>query len=932
MNLIQHMKTKFLFLVIILIYSHSYSQKEAANWYFGDMAGISFNSGSPVALLNGKLRTPEGCASISDKDGNILFYTDGSFVYNKLNQVMPNGSGLLGHLSSTQSAIIVPKPNNPYVYYIFTVDQPLADNVDDNPLNDDDPPNNGLNYSQVDLRLNNGLGDIPFTEKNIHLITYDSQNEEEVKFKCSEKITAVQHGDGVSFWVITHFLDNFYAFKITTTGVTKTPVKSSTPMNVILGGYHSNAIGYLKTSPNGTKLAIVNSSLKPNNELGPKREVRRNTGNVWLFNFNTTTGLVNNGITILSGANPYGVEFSAKSKKLYVTTNLFDIEGISQGSSLFQYNLKSDNILNSRIEIDNSYNVAGALQLAIDEKIYRSGYPVSQEGYDKLSVINNPEQDGTDCNYLQYQIDLKGRKAYLGLPPFITSLFLYTFNYEFNCLGQTTHFYINSAETIDSVLWDFGDGSTSTNKDAYYTYQAPGDYKVTLIKSVNGENREPIEKSITIFETPKTSITPLKLVQCDTQDSNPLDGLANFNLELANEALRINQKDIDIYYYKSITEANDDKNNLSSLDLIYRNTIPNETIYAKLVLPSGSCFSIQTIILRANPNISILPSSLHECATTSNKAEFDLEKKTIQIRTELNLPQNIIFTFYATKNDADLGTNPLEKKYISNSKTIFIRAENEDGCYGTGQFDIIVDQSPSIELKETKILCEGINNFIILDSGIIYPATENDFTYVWNTNETSPTIRTTTEGNYNVIVTNNLGCKITRNIIVTLSKIARINSLQIKDLQKNNQVIVLVENPTAYLYKIIFENGTETDFQSSPTFENIPGGLHQLIIKNSDGCGEINSELVVLEAPLFFTPNADGYNDFWNLKGTNGTIAIQSIIHIYDRYGKLITEINTSSKGWDGTFNSFPLPADDYWFSVKLEDGREAKGHFSLKR
>ena len=509
---------------------------------------------------------------------------------------------------------------------------------------------------------------------------------------------------------------------------------------------------------------------------------------------------------------------------------------------------------------------------------------------------------------------------------------MYSFNYEFNCVGSPTHFYFNSGEKVDSVKWDFGDGTTSTNNDAYHTYLIPGNYKVNLIKTVNGEEKEPIEKTITVFEIPKTSVTPIKFIQCDTQDSNPLDGLATFNLELAKETIGANQKEIEIYYYKSITEANNDKTNLNSLDLIYRNIAPNETIYAKLVQPSGSCFSIQPIILKANPNLSISPSALHECATLNNNAEFDLEKKSSQIRTELNLPQNIKFTYYATKNDTELGANSLENKYLSSSKTLFIRAENEDGCFGTGQFDIIVDQSPSVEIKDTKILCEGIGNYVIMNSGIILPATENDYTYLWNTNETSPTIRTTKEGNYNVIVTNNLGCKTTRNIKVNLSQLARIKLLQIKDLQKENQVIVLVENPSEYQYKIVFENGTETDFQSSPTFENIPGGLHQLIIKNNDGCGQIDSELAILEAPTFFSPNEDGYNDYWNLKGTNGTLSIQSTIYIFDRYGKLLLQISPSSLGWDGTLNGEPLPADDYWFTVKLEDGREAKGHFSLMR
>jgi gliding motility-associated-like protein len=167
---------------------------------------------------------------------------------------------------------------------------------------------------------------------------------------------------------------------------------------------------------------------------------------------------------------------------------------------------------------------------------------------------------------------------------------------------------------------------------------------------------------------------------------------------------------------------------------------------------------------------------------------------------------------------------------------------------------------------------------------------------------------------------------------VHLSKLARIKSLQIKDLQPYNGVIVVLENPTGFLYKILFENGSETAFQNGPAFENIPGGLHHLIISNSDGCGQITSELAILEAPQFFTPNGDSYNDYWHLKGTNGTNSLHSDVYIFDRYGKLILQISPSSQGWDGTLNGEPLPADDYWFSVKLEDGRETKGHFSLMR
>jgi len=928
------MKYSVLFIYILVFFTiPSFSQQEAANWYFGVKAGLDFNSGSPVTLANGQLNTAEGCTTISDKNGNLLFYTDGSIVYDKSHQIMPNGYGLLGHNSSTQSAIIVPKPNNPNLYYIFTVDQPLPANVDDNPLNNEDPPNNGLNYSLVDLRLNNGLGDISTTEKNVHLITYDTNNDEDVKFKCSEKISAVQHGDGVSFWVVTHFKNIFYSFKISNQGVDKKPVRTNTPLNIPTGGYLSNAIGYLKISPNGKKIGIANTAVKQNDDLGPKNNMIRNTGNVWLFDFDALTGKVSNGFSILSGANPYGLEFSAKSKKLYVTTNLFSNDDVSLGSLLIQFDLKSSNIIGSKTIVNTSTNVAGALQLALDEKIYRSGYPFGADSSNKLSVINNPELDGSSCNFLQNEIDLGAGRAKLGLPPFITSLFLYAFNYEFNCLGQATHFYINSIEKIDAVLWDFGDGSTSTDRDAYHTYAKTGDYKVTLIKTVNGEDREPLEKTITIYDVPNILSTTYKLIQCDTQDSVSTDGLAMFNLALANEPISLGKKEYEVYYYYSKSDADNDITNSLSIPLNYRNTIPDEILFAKVTQPNSSCYSIGSVMLHANKSVLLLPEAMHECDLGNGKGLFNLKQKKDLIKTELNLPADVRLYFYSNENDAALGTNEVAEQYSSVSKRIFIRAENDEGCYGTGHFEIIVEPTPNIIILENRILCEGLTNpTIVLDAGIIAPATISDFTYIWSTGETSPTISINKEGEYTVIVKNKSGCTTTRKTVVTLSYLAKINNIIVNDLQSINQVIIDVSNPTEYRYMIHFENGTETPFQSSTFFENIPGGFHELIAENNNGCGQKSKNFAVLDAPKFFTPNGDGYNDYWNLKGINSIFYKNAAIYIYDRYGKLLRQLSPASQGWDGIYNRAPMPSDDYWFTIKLEDGREAKGHFSLKR
>ena len=115
-------------------------------------------------------------------------------------------------------------------------------------------------------------------------------------------------------------------------------------------------------------------------------------------------------------------------------------------------------------------------------------------------------------------------------------------------------------------------------------------------------------------------------------------------------------------------------------------------------------------------------------------------------------------------------------------------------------------------------------------------------------------------------------------------------------------------------------------------FENVGAGIHDIYIIDKNGCGTITKKIAVIGVPKFFTPNGDGYNDFWNVKGVSAIFNSKSNIYIFDRYGKLLKQILTSSQGWDGTINGSPMPADDYWFTIKLEDGREAKGHFTLKR
>ena len=196
--------------------------------------------------------------------------------------------------------------------------------------------------------------------------------------------------------------------------------------------------------------------------------------------------------------------------------------------------------------------------------------------------------------------------------------------------------------------------------------------------------------------------------------------------------------------------------------------------------------------------------------------------------------------------------------------------------------------------------------------------------------ETAPTLQVNAEGTYTVEVKNSYGCSRIRTIKVTASDIAHIESIDIVDLTDINTVTVNVTGKGEYEFSIDDPNGF---WQDSNFFNNVPAGIHDVYVKDKNGCGVVSQTIAVIGAPKFFTPNNDGYNDYWSVKGVNETFNSKSILYIFDRYGKLIKQwVPLLDRGWDGTYNGTPLPADDYWFTLKLEDGRETKGHLSLDR
>lgn len=873
-----------------------------------------------MALTDGKLVTSEGCATISDFNGNLLFYTDGVTIWDRRHNVMPNGQGLLGHSSSTASALIIPKPGSKSKYYVFTIDQPSYFLKDRNEIS-------GVNYSEIDLALNNGYGDVINEGRNVHLITYNTNDEIESKYKSTEKITAVTHSDGASIWVITYFMNRFYSFLVNNNGVSNNPVVSVVPQLIrpVLNsdGANISAIGYLKVSPNGKKIAIAHSSTI----LGSPRSGRKKSGKVFLYDFNNSNGKVSNELTILSNGYPYGVEFSPNSKLLYITNSVFDEDDSFVRGELYQFNVEENNIAATKQTIRSSQNVAGALQLAIDGKIYRAGYKFLSTGTN-ISVINRPNNLGDSCEYNENTISLGGKAAKLGLPPFVQSIFHYSFDFEHTCLGDQTKFYITSEEPYDFVTWSFGDGQVSNEDEPYHTYQSDGVYTVSLTFSLNGISSEPIFKQVIVSKPPDIINTIYELIQCDSFDNNPNDGISVFNLESANAPVSLNSNEaIQIYYYHNEADAINDVNNLMALPNIYKNQYENEILYAKVLKLNTLCYNIARVRLKTSQPVNIDARVLVACDYENNSfGIFDLVQVENSIIADFNLTSNHYITFHESEIDAAIGVNNLPKSFRSNNKYIFIRITSDNACYGLGILQLKVNRFPELE-NQTLNVCQ-LDFPVKIETGINTNEL-SEYSYYWDTGENTSEIIVNTEGVYEVTVYDETkSCEKTVSITVNKNKTPIIEKI-ITESQKAQIILNSFNND--FLFALDDVYGT---YQESNIFLNITPGLHYVFVKDIYGCETTSKSFYIFGFPKYFTPNNDGNNDFWNVYGLNSDQFLNEpiFIKIFNRYGKFLRMFNPlKSNGWDGVFNGKLLAPDDYWYYLILPNGETYKGHFTLK-
>ncbi len=449
------------------------SQNQGNVWCFGHQEKLDFNTTTPTngtSALNGYYSgagsANEGVASICDQSGNLLFYTDGQTVYNNTNASMTNGTGLLGNTSSTQSGIIVPKPGSTTQYFVFTVDAWGGSNL--------------IRYNIVDMSTS--AGSVLSTAKNLPM-PYAIAS----PTHFAEKITAIPKAGGIGYWLIAHISQEtgsngtFVVWSIgcgsTNDGISETLFsgqRQSVGSTCTYGGSSNdvNTLGYMKVSPDGTKLAYASLGL----------------GIVEVFNFNNSTGVISNPKTInstsLPSTNVYGIEFSPNSQYLYVAD--------FHAYAIAEYDINATNInASTSVSIINytpsgsNTNVnwglysQGAMQTAKDGNMY-----ITLPGRDHLAKIATPNTFPlTSPMFTENAVTLSsGAYCTLGLPNIVSS---FLGNVLISITGTPCSYSVTyaGASNLPSATyqWNFGDGQISTLQNPTHAYAAAGTYIITLI-------------------------------------------------------------------------------------------------------------------------------------------------------------------------------------------------------------------------------------------------------------------------------------------------------------------------------------------------------------------------------------------------------------------------------------------------------------------
>ncbi|WP_179346332.1 T9SS type B sorting domain-containing protein [Winogradskyella ursingii] len=460
-----------------------------------------------------------------------------------------------------------------------------------------------------------------------------------------------------------------------------------------------------------------------------------------------------------------------------------------------------------------------------------------------------------------------------------------------------------------------------------YTVTQPGTYTV----EVGLDNNCISYGEVVIEYAPTPTVTDSILTECDLNQ----DGLTTYNLFNAENDLTGNDDGLAIVDF--FFNENEAINNIDPITnpTNFENDIPQQIVYARIINPAN-CFEIAELqLITSNNSVAIDPLEACDGEIIDGFAEFNLTEIEASIINQI--PTGSEVTYYENEANALSGINPLPNIYeniVEDSQTIFVKIENHNQCFSISTAELNVIFTPELENDVTLFYCtDTFPETIRLFGGVVNDLPNNYF-YQWLFNGTDTGLTTSfidvnEVGIYTVIVTDPNGCSSTREITVSSSSSAMIDSINIEGIAPNNSVTITISGDGVYEFALDDPIGF---YQESNVFTNVSGGIHTVYIRDRNGCSTIDESISVIGFPRFFTPNGDDVNDLWLVSDLNTPTSQIENISIFNRYGKLITQLNSSNLGWDGTLNGKDLPSSDYWFLAKFSNGKSYTGHFTLKR
>ncbi|MBX3042884.1 MAG: T9SS type A sorting domain-containing protein [Candidatus Kapabacteria bacterium] len=825
--------------VIILFISDLYSNNPKIwdNWYFGRNAGMTFNTTNriPATLNDGKLYTLEGCASISDPDGNLLFYTNGVYVYNKNHDIMINGVDLKGHNSSTQSALILKKPGSQNIFYIFTTDKGPYEGESEHEHC----------FSIVDMNEDEGRGAVIVKNMVLHS-------------PVVEKLTAVRHANNEDYWIIARGMNDnkFIISLLSEGGIVDTKIFNIGPTYFPFPASPEFSLGQMKFNPKGDLMG----------------NVVYGANNLELYRFDNSSGVFTGylGIPVQEEVTAlYGLEFSSNNKFVYVN-NLF--------GRIYQFDvsefdsLKISNSLNLVYDsLDFSFQEFGQMQLAPNGKIYMA------LSYDTmLAVIDKPNVPSPYCRFNKRAFGLNGALSLFGLPNNIITGTYYSVDIYGReiCLGDG-----DSLELFSIVYPE--------DEDYVYDWTGPNGFRSNLPNpvipkaglansgkyvcrvSVDGQFFQADSTIINVYDYPVAEISgpnticPPEIIKLSSRYkapeyiyewsngsneseilinspgrywlliSNPagcptdtvfvdIDNADNLSIIFEDETTICSGQGIELSLDKDIyTPLRDYKFKWATGDTTASIFVNKAGFYSVTVTRSGGCSGTDSVYVNEveSPVVDLnLKDTIRLCSG----------EITLLYPNDTNSVWKYIWADGYPELSREISQSGYYKMYVT----------NQGYCMDSASVMIIFYDNPvaDIEYNNSLILCYG-------DSvNLVSKFAEPDYNYFWSTGSNEQFITVKESGKYKLIITNQFGCKDSSEVEVFVAEEINLTINADKSYLCLNDSLTLQSNSRYKSYK--WSTGDTTDF-----IRVYSAGKYELIVENDYGCKD-TAEVVVTDISL----------------------------------------------------------------------------------